>query len=197
MCLELFPKGGHTVRLTPWHSPFLLPMLLRIAYIEDDYPDNLPIPHPGLPYVALRVEDSEHYSIRATEGSTPDDVALLEAEWESLFPSGYGFIHVGPHDREFTISMFHQLHCINNIRLALGLKPPPLYHTQHCMNYLRQMVLCASNTRLEPMSRRLKEKSNITGVDGLGLIHVCRDWSVVHQIFEDNYAQRNDRLKRL
>jgi len=159
------------------------------AYIDNDYPDTLQIPHPGLPRVALRVEDSEHYSIRAPEGSAPEDLAQIEAEWTSIFPSGKGFIHIGPHGREFTISMFHQLHCINNIRLALGSQPVPLYHVQHCMNYLRQMILCTSNTRLEPMSRRLKEKRNVTGVDGLGLTHVCRDWSVVYQIFEGEHAQ--------
>jgi len=153
------------------------------------------MPHPGLPYVALRVEDSEHYSIRTPEGGSPEHAAQIEAEWTSLFPSGHGFIYLGAHRREFTISMFHQLHCINNIRLALGPRPAPLYHVQHCMNYLRQMILCASNTRLEPMSRRLKEKSNVTGVDGLGLTHVCRDWGVVYQMFEDKHAQLEKRVE--
>jgi hypothetical protein len=104
---------------------------LATAYIDDDYPDTLQIPHPGLQYVALRVEDSEHYSICAPEVSAPEDLAQIEAEWTSIFPSGKGFIHIGPHGREFTISMFHQLHCINNIRLALGSQPVPLYHVQH------------------------------------------------------------------
>lgn len=137
--------------------------------------------------MALRVDDSVHYTIHAPDGGTSDDIANVEAEWSSLFPSGHGFIRLGPLGREFTVSMFHQLHCINNIRLALALQPVPLYHVQHCMNYLRQMILCAANTRLEPMSKRLQEKSNVAGVDGLGLTHVCKDWSAVHQVFEDQF----------
>jgi len=193
---ELPPKSGCTVRLPNIHNVLLILILVLTGYINNDYPDTLQI-HLGHPYVALHVEDSEHYSIRAPEGSAPDDVAEIEAEWASLFPSGNGFIHVGPHGREFTISMFHQLHCINNIRLALGLRPPSLYHIQHCMNYLRQMILCASNTRLEPMSRRLKESRNVTAVDGLGLTHVCRDWGAVYQLFEDERTQWKRRVETL
>lgn len=160
------------------------------AYIDDDYPDILQIPHPGLPFVTLRVEDSEHYLITASENtSTPEDKLFVNAEWESLFPRGDGFIRPAAHGRQFTVSMFHQLHCINNIRLALARQPVRLYHVHHCMNYLRQMILCASNMRLEPLSRRLKEKSNLTAVDGLGLTHVCRDWSTVYRIFEDQYTK--------
>jgi hypothetical protein len=52
------------------------------------------------------------------------------------------------------------------------------------------------NTRLEPMSRRLKEKSNATGFNGLGLMSVCRDWSAIHQNFENKDAQWEKRTEK-
>lgn len=162
---------------------------LITAYIADNYPETLQIPHPGLPFVTLCVEDSEHYLISPENTSTSEDRFYVDAEWASLFPCGDSFIRPATHGRQFTISMFHQLHCINNIRLALARRPLPLAHIHHCMNYLRQMILCASNMQLEPLSRRLMEKSNLMAVDGLGLTHMCRDWSMVYRIFEDQYKE--------
>jgi hypothetical protein len=74
---------------------------LLTAYIDDDYPDPSSILHPGLPYVALCVEDSEHYLIRAPEGSAPEHLAQIEAEFSRL---DNGFIPMGPHGCKLMIS---------------------------------------------------------------------------------------------
>lgn len=40
-------------------------------------------------------------------------------DWESIFPEGHGFVHLGPSDRPFALSMYHQFHCLAIIRHLL------------------------------------------------------------------------------
>lgn len=105
----------------------------KVAYDDRDYPETLPIPRSDFGLVLLRVEESVHYSLR--------DDAKSEAEWETLFPANKGFIKLGPQGHEFTISMFHQLHCLKMIRDAMIPRSyhVPRYHLDHCMNQLRQV----------------------------------------------------------
>ena len=77
--------------------------------------------------------------------------------------------------------MFHQLHCVEKMRKALDTPDDPIAtitHLQHCMNYIRQMILCGSDTTLEPV-----------GSEGVGVTHTCRDWNVVYETIEDNYER--------
>jgi hypothetical protein len=131
------------------------------------------------PYNAhLTVEDTVYYAPNAT------------AEWHTLFPSGDGFVRLGPEYRLFGVSMFHQLHCLDKLRRAVVQEPPSeweRWHTQHCLNYVRQMLLCAASSRLEPVKKVTELKG--LKVDGLGLEHTCRDWSVLREIAEDNFAE--------
>ncbi|PSR79917.1 hypothetical protein PHLCEN_2v6818 [Hermanssonia centrifuga] len=66
------------------------------------------------------------------------------------------------------------------------LEEPPTewekWHTQHCLNYVRQMILCESNLRLE----QVKDSPVGLKADGLGLEHTCRDWSILYDIAEEN-----------
>ena len=55
-------------------------------------------------------------------------------------------------------------------------------HAAHCLNYLRQTILCASDLTLEP---ELVLGSLDVG-SGLGAMHICRDWSRVHDFVEQN-----------
>ncbi|KAG1798716.1 hypothetical protein EV424DRAFT_1332873, partial [Suillus variegatus] len=71
--------------------------------------------------------------------------------------------------RLFGVSMFHQLHCLQMIRLALINGPND--HSGHCLNFLRQAILCNSDTTLDPR---------------LGVTHICRDWSQVYAYIEEN-----------
>ncbi|KIM90102.1 hypothetical protein PILCRDRAFT_811816 [Piloderma croceum F 1598] len=148
----------------------------RYSYQEFDFPPSI-IPLSEHPYNAhLTVEDSIYYAPNAT------------AEWHSLFPSGGGFVRLGPEYRLFGVSMFHQLHCLDKLRRAVVQEPPSeweRWHTQHCLNYVRQMFLCAASNRLEPV----KDVTEGLKVDGLGLEHTCRDWSVLHGIAEKNFAE--------
>ncbi|TFK53106.1 hypothetical protein OE88DRAFT_1627143 [Heliocybe sulcata] len=157
-------------------------MLIRRskAYLAHDYPESLPMDE--LEDVFLSVEDTVHYQITSSDSPT---------EWGSLFPPGEGFVHMGAQDRPFCISMFHQLHCLNNLKKAVvadQLSPGQSRHLDHCINYLRESVLCHPSLRLEPRSVHLLERYGIKGVDGLGLVHECRDWQAVYEAAAENFS---------
>lgn len=48
------------------------------------------------------------------------------------------------------------------------------------------MLLCASSTKLEPFVP--DPEMGLEKVDGLLLDHTCRDWTVLRELAEDNYA---------
>ncbi|KAJ7189033.1 hypothetical protein C8R46DRAFT_1157776 [Mycena filopes] len=130
----------------------------------DDYPHQLPL---DLPLVALTLEDTERYSLSDFNSYT---------DWRTtdLFPRGNGFVRLGPEG----IAMFHQMHCLQKIRDVIVLGSPD-HHTRHCLNLLRQTVLCASDTTLDPLNSE-------GGTDGVGVVHVCRDWQKVYDFVEEN-----------
>lgn len=59
----------------------------------------------------------------------------------------------------------------------------------HCINYLRQLILCQPDLTLEPQSYFLHDQLHKQGVDGLGVTHTCRDWTQVYAALEDNWAE--------
>ena len=98
------------------------------------------------------------------------------------------------------LSVTHQLHCLvstypaacrffdhklladvlqNLIRIglheALNGDSEQVGHAQHCIEYLRQNIICAADTTLEPI------KPEINGVDGFGNNHNCRNYTAVKE----------------
>lgn len=91
----------------------------------------------------------------------------------------------------YDISLFHQLHCLANIRIHLFtllaamdrnntqeiydlLLKPKEAHVFHCFDYIRQALMCAGDMtiewpRTEPDGRRF-------AVDGWGITHECKSW---------------------
>lgn len=134
------------------------------------------------------LEDSRHYSLNG-----PD----TDAEWESVYPGrGLGFVRLGPNKRFFSLSLYHQMHCLDSLRRAIlgqshhhGRSPDAakrdVEHSAHCLNYLRQTVLCAADLTLEP---EIIEGSSDVG-EGLAATHVCRDWSKVHKFVKKNWEE--------
>ncbi|GBE89267.1 hypothetical protein SCP_1502750 [Sparassis crispa] len=129
-------------------------------------------------------EDSVHYDFETPIG---------DAEWNATLPSGGVLLHLGPKLRPFSLSMFHQMRCLNIIRGGLAalyadgtpgarLRQPNL--TRHCMNYLRQMVLCRADLRLESVRAPRGYKLATSEVT-----HACQDWNAVYSAAEENYAQ--------
>lgn len=81
------------------------------------------------------------------------------------------------------ISVFHQLHCLNQLRAGYyssnrtltveeddSAHPHGPAHTRHCFDYLRQSIMCAADSNLEPVVPELG------GITGWGNTRMCRDF---------------------
>ncbi|RPD52400.1 hypothetical protein L226DRAFT_616399 [Lentinus tigrinus ALCF2SS1-7] len=102
--------------------------------------------------------------------------------WGALVP-GDGLIYVGDQHEPFMVSMFHQLRCLNVMRDQLT-KPRAQREEQparHCMNYIRQMILCRGDTNLDPY----QYPSNIHPVEPHP-VRRCLDWNAVYDAVEKN-----------
>ncbi|ESK90419.1 hypothetical protein Moror_13667 [Moniliophthora roreri MCA 2997] len=131
--------------------------------------------------VRMSVEDSVHYQL--------NDTPETELEWSSLFP-GDGLIYLGENGRVFSVSMFHQLRCLDILRTGVV----KVYQandtkvqiqmdlTNHCLNYLRQVTLCDIDIHFDPL---------VGDESGTSLqsrrYHICRDWSAAYRELERNH----------
>ncbi|KAI5117956.1 hypothetical protein M0805_001618 [Coniferiporia weirii] len=151
------------------------------SYVGNNFPELLPLDRPLTLVDTVFTNSTADYPIQG-----PD----AEAAWSCIYPNGFGFVRLGTERRILCVSMFHQLHCVEKMRRALDNPDDPiatLPHLQHCMNYIRQMVLCGSDLTLEPEEHDpVSHKSEATGV---GVTHTCRDWSVAYDTINDNYAR--------
>ena len=91
----------------------------------------------------------------------------------------------------YDISLFHQLHCLASIRSHLLLQQsslgsnnsaeihqflldPQVGHVYHCLDYIRQGLMCAGDMTLE-WPREEKDGGRFA-FDGWGIVHQCKDW---------------------
>ncbi|KAK0210110.1 hypothetical protein DFS33DRAFT_1290726 [Desarmillaria ectypa] len=131
---------------------------------------SIPLLHPmteDLPLVSLTLQESTHFSWNSPDNST-------RAEFETLldYPS---LSYLGPNHRMTILSWFHNIHCIGQIRAALinhddAVATPG--HFSHCLQYLRQTLLCGASDMLEKGDFL---KRNFT-VDRIGNDLMCYDW---------------------
>lgn len=87
------------------------------------------------------------------------------------------------------ISVYHQLHCLKALHVALlptirGIEPRDddgfeHNHIEHCLDYLRQSVMCSGDTTLEPPDER-PEKGK-SPLQGWGVEHTCQSWEEIEQ----------------
>ncbi|KAL9118983.1 MAG: hypothetical protein Q9187_004463 [Circinaria calcarea] len=99
--------------------------------------------------------------------------------WEIMFPKGRGFIRKDDiaNGEIRGVAVFHQLHCLDGLRrgyyAALKSQSPSVHadpaHMRHCIDYLRQSLLCCADTNLEHVDPNLK------GTTGWGFPRKCRD----------------------
>ncbi|KAJ7454746.1 hypothetical protein FB451DRAFT_652612 [Mycena latifolia] len=144
------------------------------SYIGDDFPPMLP----GVPLgetVNMVVEESVHYSL------SPD----AKAAWYAAFPDGVGSVRLGLHHRTFFVSMYHEIHCLQQFRDTLVEPNPrvPWGHLHHCLNYLRERALCQADLTLEPGDFATRNFAQ----DRVGATHVCRDWDAVISTVDGNW----------
>ncbi len=89
-------------------------------------------------------------------------------------------ISMGPNHRTFVLTFYHQLHCIVELKEALMNRNDTLAteeHITHCLQYLRQTLLCQGNDKLEEgdfLERHFE-------TDRLGTEMECYDWENVYQ----------------
>lgn len=122
------------------------------------------------------MEDSVNYQLDTAEGAL---------QWQALIPLGGGVVKLGPSSKKFRISMFHQLDCLDIIRRNIlerhvDRTTPPSSETRYCLNYIRQMILCRSDTQLEPVRSEYGGKS----VQPFVTHSNCRDWTTVYSELE-------------
>ncbi|KAI9729791.1 MAG: hypothetical protein M1818_008405 [Claussenomyces sp. TS43310] len=115
--------------------------------------------------------------------------AHSDGAWEELFPTQGGFFtHPTRGSERWGLALFHQLHCLDIIRRGYwaaaesaesetspesseGHSNRP--HMRHCIDYLRQSLMCHADTNFEPVVE------NLYGVHGFGVEHQCRDFNGV------------------
>ncbi|PQE18775.1 Tat pathway signal sequence protein [Rutstroemia sp. NJR-2017a WRK4] len=122
------------------------------------------------------------------------------AAWDSMFPSKYkcvGFVKHPQISPQFSgVAVFHELHCVNILRIGYYAaldgsledmqhvhdhnKRPDPHHLRHCFDYLRQALMCAADTNLEPVDLELG------GVTGWRFERKCRDFEAVKKWAEAN-----------
>lgn len=91
----------------------------------------------------------------------------------------------------YSISMFHQLHCIMAMRQdTLDLLNQTAYHpasvdmehNNHCYEYIRQAILCHGDMTLEPA--QVVDGERIHAVQGWGVSHQCRNFDIIKEFSE-------------
>ncbi|KAI0708886.1 hypothetical protein C8Q72DRAFT_790721, partial [Fomitopsis betulina] len=91
---------------------------------------------------------------------------------------GSGLVYLDHQQAPFTPSLFHQLQCLD-----IWINPTwrrTMYSYAHCLNYLRQMILCRGDTLLEMVQDPVSSR-----VDKFG-VYQCRDWAVVYDTAAHN-----------
>ena len=111
-------------------------------------------------------------------------------QWTPLFPEG-GIIHLGEPRIPYTVSMMHQLRCLDVVRDQLTRRKGErdIEPTRHCLNYLRQMVLCRGDLQFDPI--QYPHQVNALHPHA---IRRCKDWGAVYDAVRKNQREYRDWL---
>jgi hypothetical protein len=114
-----------------------------------------------------------------------------DAEWAALYPPDGGFIQtkLSNFTVQLSVTTFHAIHCLNTLRqvaevffdvassetsaLVTNGTAGGFFHMQHCLVYLRQMVMCSSDPALE---HDILLPNGTTTHLGDGTVHTCRNF---------------------
>ncbi|KAL0955849.1 hypothetical protein HGRIS_002051 [Hohenbuehelia grisea] len=133
-------------------------------------------------------DDPSHYDLTGTNASV---------EWSSLQPEGNGVVFLGDSHKPYEVSVWHQLRCLNHIRAFMNSENGDYQRTKHCFHYLRQSILCAADTTLEPIRLApgpAPAGGRLSSSDD-GVVHTCRDWSQVFEMTESSYKRAPSQVK--
>ncbi|KAJ7573308.1 hypothetical protein C8J56DRAFT_506558 [Mycena floridula] len=127
--------------------------------------------------VQITVEETVRYRF-------PSEEAPME--WYSSYPLGFGTFRIA-NQKTLFVSMVHQYHCIETFgrQLTRTNRTRDWGHLHHCLNYIREMVLCHPDLTLEPGDFSTR---NFT-IDRIGATHTCRDLSPVYDALGRNWKE--------
>ena len=139
--------------------------------IRVDWPEGVPATFPITPPTLIQVNLSE--------ADVPD--------WKDILPHEFAQVYLGEQPLPYVASMFHTLHCTHMLLESLNgtMSMPSMgtlraMHLTHCVNYIRQMILCQADATLEEMTH----PGDRHGTPGN---RKCRDWKTVLRVTEEEY----------
>ncbi|KAF4630648.1 hypothetical protein G7Y89_g7488 [Cudoniella acicularis] len=134
------------------------------------------------------------FNYNRTFGEAPSN--QTDEAWQNIFPPKNGFFDNATTDnRRGAFAFYHQLHCLHALQIGYyeavsaanegrrlsedfledGSNMGSAKHVRHCVDYLRQSLMCHADTNVEPEIPGGKE------VVGFGTVHYCRDYGAVLQ----------------
>ncbi|KAF8902247.1 hypothetical protein CPB84DRAFT_1678951 [Gymnopilus junonius] len=166
-----------------WVKQQIASLTREYSYVGNDYPEVWPIERKS---VLMTFDNPKHFRL--------DEPAGI-AEWGAQAP-GNGVVHLGPHRQPYTVAMIHQLKCLDIIREEMvrnrssteSSTPSP--STRHCLNYIRQMVMCHGDLELESF----QFASHKNPIDWHG-VYECKDWEAVYNAVKENQEDHGEWLK--
>ncbi|KAJ3846691.1 hypothetical protein EV368DRAFT_52420, partial [Lentinula lateritia] len=127
------------------------------------------------------IGETVHYRLDHTEES--------DLQWRKLLPNGGHLIHIQERkDAElqtFTVTLFHQLDCLDILRREYLQLEDTGGLVQHCFHYLRQSILCNIDSSLE-------STEDADGLVTRGYDTICRDWTKLYEEAERNFEDYRD-----
>ncbi|KAJ7640763.1 hypothetical protein DFH06DRAFT_1215162 [Mycena polygramma] len=109
--------------------------------------------------------------------------AMGAESWHKLLPTGGHTVHATDPDgtiRTYTVALFHQLRCLEILQDAYVDEGSHLTSplAAHCMNYLRQTILCQ-------MDMRTEVQGSVFTYNGFD--QMCYDWEPIYAAAERNF----------
>jgi hypothetical protein len=151
------------------------------GYVGNDYPEVWPIERKS---VLMTFDNPKHFRLDTEDGA---------AEWAAIAPQN-GVMHLGPHRQPFTVAMMHQLKCLDILRQEMmrdrSEHEQPSVLARHCLNYVRQMVMCHGDLELESF----QFASHKNPIDWHG-VYECKDWEAVFNEVQRNQAEHGKWLE--
>jgi hypothetical protein len=133
--------------------------------------------------VALTLHESVHFGLNASDPVEADEWALY-----SSIPKGVGRTRLGPQQRVFVLTVSHQMHCLRRIHVAFANREDALAsrgHVHHCLNYLRQTLLCQAPDMLERGDFMERDYA----AERVGDTLICKDWERAFAVFDEKYDE--------
>jgi len=167
----------------PWHEIVLSE---EKAFVETD-------PYDGRwePYRALNSNDTTVWDdiwpsawVAVPDPSIAGHGGGMKLKDSAVLPSLFESTSEG-----FVLAVMHQLHCVGNLKHAVvefensGTSTVPFEHMHHCVEILRQAIMCHGDLTLE---RPDFEGPAYRDASGWGNVHFCRDWTRILDWVSEN-----------